>query len=145
MKTICWKNFLSDGILQDNQIYSVKQDVISKSSSNNIIELYELDRYYKKSHVEDMYQFLIKVSKDIDNDLKNRNENLVLFKSKEYEHNTEDNICILAGYSPSDFQIQTSNIVGCIKIGVQKLTISSRFGNRFLRYIIADTESVKER
>lgn len=144
MKTIWWEKLLSDGILQDNQIYYVKQDVVSKFSPNNIIELYELDRYYKRSHVEDMYQFLIKVSKDIDNDLKNRNENLVLFKSNEYEHNTEDNICNLAGYSSNDFQIQTSNIVGCIKIDNQKLTISSRFGNRFLRYIIADTDGFLE-
>ena len=40
MKTIWWEKLLSDGILQDNQIYYVKQDVVSKFSPNNIIELY---------------------------------------------------------------------------------------------------------
>ena len=146
MESIRWEHLLSDGILKDNQIYSVKQDRVIKSlpDNNTDVVLCELGRYYKKSHVEKLYHFLIKVSKEIDCHLKNKNENLVLFNSKEYEHNTEDNICTVVGYSPYDFQIHTSNIVGCIKFENQRLTISSRYGNRFLRYIIADTDGFLE-
>ena len=58
METIWWEKLLSNGILKDNQTYSVIQDKVIKSlpDNNTSIELCELGRYYNKSHVEELYQ-----------------------------------------------------------------------------------------
>ncbi|MBQ7550671.1 MAG: hypothetical protein IJT04_03980 [Bacteroidales bacterium] len=149
MTTVWWENLLDKGYLKDNQSYIVsgtvsEGNVINSSFSENS---YTLMLYYGKNHIEDFYDYLVKCSSFINNELEK--SELFLFNNKEYEHNTSDNICSIEGYycnkiDFNKFVIHTGNVVGSVKIDGKRLTISSRFGDRFLKYIISDADGFLE-
>ena len=62
----------------------------------------------------------------------------------DYEHNTDDPLIVLSGFDPLNFSLTTGNLVGSIKSEGHTLRISSRFGDEFLRYIIADADGFAE-
>lgn len=75
---------------------------------------------------------------------------LVLFhEDAQYEHNTTDALfSFVRTCSPESFTFATGNLVGVLAgshEGYQfKLRVSSRFGDEFLKFIIADAEGFKE-
>ena len=73
-------------------------------------------------------------------------EGKVVFRypTAEYEHNTGDPLIRLAGVDPSHFVLTTGNLIGAVKDGDYTLRVSSRFGDEFLKYIIADADGFLE-
>lgn len=140
MTTVRWDTLLEKGYLKDNQSYIVSEGNVK----NHYLSEYSftLDTYYGRNHIKDLYGFLVKCSSIVNSELE-RSE-VLLFNNKEYEHNTSDNICSIEGYYCDNFVIHTGNIVGSVKIDGQRLTISSRFGERFLKYIISDADGFLE-
>ncbi len=137
---IWWEDLLSLGYLKDNQSY-----IVSEGQVKNLFyseHSYTLESYYGRNHIEDLYSFLVKCSSIVNCELE-RSE-VLLYNNKEYEHNTSDNICSIEGYYCNNFVIHTGNIVGSVKIDGQRLTISSRFGEHFLKYIISDADGFLE-
>ena len=60
-----------------------------------------------------------------------------------YEHNTNDPFFTLFG-SKERFTVHTGNLVGFAKNASGSLTVGSRFGDSFLKYIIADADGFLE-
>ena len=72
-------------------------------------------------------------------------DNIVLRSPQaDYEHNTDDPLIALSGFDPLNFSLTTGNLIGSISSGGHTLRISSRFGDEFLRYIIADADGFAE-
>ena len=67
-----------------------------------------------------------------------------LFNDSEYEHNTDDTLLRVSGVNVANFTLTTGNLIGFIKQGDYSLKISSRFGDNFLRFIIADADGFLE-
>jgi hypothetical protein len=62
----------------------------------------------------------------------------------DYEHNAEDAFVQLSGFDPLNFTLATGNLIGCVKSEGYTLRVSSRFGDEFLKYIIADADGFVE-
>ena len=101
-----------------------------------------------QSHYEDkIWNFITSVSRDIEVVLKDkdkRSDALVLFNNEEYEHNTDDGFISVSGTNATNFTLDTGNLIGFVKRGDYTLKIGSRFGDRFLQYIIADADGFLE-
>ncbi len=73
--------------------------------------------------------------------------NVVIVGPDGYEHNTEDPFLALSGFGADDFTLQTGNLVGSISLRDKPdyaLNISSRFGDAFLKFIVADADGFAE-
>ena len=65
---------------------------------------------------------------------------LILLSTNGYEHNTDDPFITVDGTRES-FSVTTGNLVGDITTSAgQRISIGSRFGDAFLRYIITDAD-----
>ena len=62
----------------------------------------------------------------------------------DYEHNTDDAFIRLDGVDPLDVTLTTGNLIGCVRSEGCTLRVSSRFGDEFLKYIIADADGFVE-
>lgn len=62
----------------------------------------------------------------------------------DYEHNTDDAFISVRGPDPLNFNLATGNLIGCVKADGYTLRVSSRFGDEFLKYIIADADGFVE-
>jgi hypothetical protein len=62
----------------------------------------------------------------------------------EYEHNTDDGFITINGTDSRNFTLNTGNLIGFVKRGEYSLKVGSRFGDAFLRYIIADADGFLE-
>lgn len=141
-------NILRDGRLKDNQTYIAEDGVIGNNARMGLIEL-ERRGYRQRSgphnNEEALWRFLTEISKEIATCLRLRpSDSVVLFNAGEYEHNTDDEFIKLHGTNVCNFRITTGNLIGCVKRGDYSLKISSRFGDAFLRYIIADADGFLE-
>lgn len=142
MSEVKWQELLSNGTLRDNQSYRIfDSKVVNSVSERNVCEL---KSYNRSPHVNELYDFLIKASSTIKQEVAQGKVELFDKNKNGYEHNTRDNICTIEGYSCNDFVIHTGNLIGSIVIDGKRLTISSRFGDRFLKYIIADADGFLE-
>ncbi len=63
---------------------------------------------------------------------------------EEFDANTKQKIFELSGYSFDDLTIYTGNIVGSINFQGKQFNINSRFGNKFLEYMIASSSGFLE-
>lgn len=89
--------------------------------------------------------FLNSVSRDVENELSNNlADALILFNDREYEHNTDDGFITITGTDSRNFTLNTGNLIGFVKRGEYSLKVGSRFGDAFLRYIIADADGFLE-
>jgi hypothetical protein len=73
--------------------------------------------------------------------------NVVIIRPDGYEHNTSDPFITLQGYGAGDFGLATGNLVGTVRLARwpdYRLTVSSRFGAEFLKYIVADADGFAE-
>ena len=70
-------------------------------------------------------------------------KNLHLF-GENYEHNTNDNLLNILGLNDDNYKIETGNLVGYISTKNVRVTISSRFGDDFLKYLLCQCEGFLE-
>lgn len=103
-------------------------------------------RRTKPEHYEDkIWTFLNSVSCEVENKLHNNSADaLILFNDEDYEHNTDAGFIAVTGTDAGNFTLTTENLIGFVKRGSYSLKISSRFGDAFLRYIIADADGFLE-
>jgi hypothetical protein len=92
-----------------------------------------------------VFNFLVDINSDFSNSFfEKHNNKVVLFNSKEYEHNSTDSFISLNGKDITNFTLQTGNIIGYISNGKYSIKISSRFGDNFLKFIISDADGFLE-
>jgi hypothetical protein len=66
------------------------------------------------------------------------------FRGGDYEHNTIDRLFSLSGLGLDRFTISTGNLIGQMRLDNVTLKVSSRFGDDFLKYLIADADGFLE-
>lgn len=141
-------DILKNNTLLDNQTYRVNDGVFSNYRLNKQIQLLAktLGGHRKPWNDEDaIWSFLNTTCLNIQKALsENKDNSVVLFKNKEYEHNTDDSLINLQGINCRNFTLETGNLIGYIKENEFELKISSRFGDNFLKVIIADAEGFVE-
>ncbi|MFC2176187.1 restriction endonuclease [Bacteroidota bacterium] len=150
MKTVWLVDLLADGTVLDNQNYHIREGVIDNQrlSSGPILVQSKPpgSKRTRPEHYGDaIWNFLLTINTDVKSALESSSESqLLLFNSKEYEHNTEDGFLDVYGVDCENFQMQTGNLIGFIKRGDYALKIDSRFGQKFLKFIIADADGFVE-
>ena len=139
-------DILKDGSLVDNQTYDAKDGVLKNGRWPKPKQLERAPRRTQPRHqYTQIWEFLGRIAADVSESLRTRPpESLVLFNERDYEHNTADEFIGLNGTDGFNFQLTTGNLIGCVKRGDYSLRISSRFGDAFLRYIIADADGFLE-
>lgn len=145
---------LANGFIKDNTFYE-KREIIPDSifwDNNKSQKIHRFSGYrrMRNEHREDLiWKFLNKSSWRITNLLQDKKfikKHVILFDNNDYEHNTSDSLFQVNGTSFSNWTLQTGNLVGFIKgeSGDYSLKVSSRFGNNFLKALIADAEGFLE-
>lgn len=139
---------IKNGILVDNQTYTVQDEILHNRRFDAPIKLNKRANgqwSYPYNNDQAIWQFINKISSDVNNSLMELSADaLVLFNDSEYEHNTDDNLLRVSGVNVANFTLTTGNLIGFIKQGDYSLKISSRFGDNFLRFIIADADGFLE-
>ena len=128
---------LSDGTLVDNTHHQVVQGVFQSGWRQEKVEIKEGRGANSPRTVWPLLQSAANLQIDPDH---------VVLRSPQadYEHNTDDPLIVLSGFDPLNFSLTTGNLIGSISSGGHTLRISSRFGDEFLRYIIADADGFAE-
>ena len=136
-------NLLKDGTLVDNHRYNAAEGILSEQG-HSIYQLNQIAKYgrsYAKNDDGRIWDFLSYIT-NVTNSKNNGELNIV--EPGNYEHNTEDPLIRLQGTNARNFHLETGNLVGFVKQGDDTLKISSRFGDNFLKYIIADADGFLE-
>jgi 5-methylcytosine-specific restriction enzyme subunit McrC len=138
---------LSGGILVDNTNHQVRDGHFTVGHRNGV-SIYDGK---KEKSLHRGWRFLRSISATLNTRLRSESRaGLVMFSADaDYEHNTEDDLLQMqAGESHEDFAFTTGNLIGSATgktDGYQfSLRISSRFGDEFLKYIIADADGFVE-
>lgn len=140
-------DILKNGTLVDNQSYLIREGILNNRRIDPVQLLFREGSQHRRvwNNEYEIWNFLYSVSRDIEKELKKENsEALVLFNDKDYEHNTEGGFITISGTNAKNFVLNTGNIIGFVKHGDYALKISSRFGDAFLKYIIADADGFLE-
>jgi 5-methylcytosine-specific restriction endonuclease McrBC regulatory subunit McrC len=145
---MAWINeIFRNGTLKDNGVYSfVKEgdNYIMKSLWNDSIPIGVKSKGICSPY--NWFDYLRQQSSIVNSSLRQglKEQNLVLLNDGEYEHNTSDDFIHFQGYSAQNFTIETGNVIGFIGNGEYGINISSRFGDNFLKYIIASADGFLE-
>ncbi len=137
---------IKNGTLVDNQLYFVKEGVLTNMHLGEPITLSAREKRQHTKPFNDesaIWEFLYLVPQDVERALKDTDA-LVLFNDRDYEHNTDDAFISVTGTDARNFTLTTGNLVGFVKHDDYSLKISSRFGDAFLKYIIADADGFLE-
>lgn len=142
MKSEWLYNLLKDGTLVDNRSYRVAEGVLSEWGATKYA-LHEGKAYssYEWKNEGAIWKFLTGLA---DIDYSQIAKGSVFLRQDLYEHNTDDPLIRVHGSDARNFKMETGNLVGFIKKGDYSLKISSRFGDDFLKYIIADADGFLE-
>jgi len=127
-----------DGTLVDNTVHTAADGVFRVSGNPQLIEIQD----GRGAWLNPKYVWpLIQSAAALDT-----KSSQLIFRTPEpeYEHNTEDPFLQLNGATPDRFTLVTGNLIGSVKIGGYTLCVSSRFGDEFLKYIIADADGFLE-
>ena len=127
---------LSDGSLVDNTDHRVREMIFRAGSRGADINL----RSEKSKNKQNIWS-LIQKAADVHCET---SELIFLTHDKDYEHNTDDPFIDVRGYYDQDFTLKTGNLIGSIRAYDWVLTVSSRFGDDFLKYIVADADGFVE-
>lgn len=141
-------NIIKDGTLVDNQSYFVSEGVLTNQRFLEPIQLFSREYRQREkawNNESDLWHFLNSISRDVDKALSdNIAEALILFNDEDYEHNTDAGFIEVNGTDARNLTLNTGNLIGFVKRGDYSLKISSRFGDAFLQYIIADADGFLE-
>lgn len=141
-------DIIKNGTLVDNQSYQVNQGVLTNRRLADPIQLDAKSKgqwTYANNDETAIWHFLNSVSRDVEKTLNdNGADAIVLFNDEDYEHNIDSGFVGVAGTDARNFSLNTGNLIGFVKRGDYALKISSRFGDSFLQYIIADSDGFLE-
>lgn len=134
--------------LLDNQSYVFDGSIVKNGRlpSGAVVFDEAPGRRTRPEHFEnEIWHFLNSVSRDVEKTLNdNIADALILFNDEDYEHNTDGGFIGVTGTDARNFNLNTGNLIGFVKRGDYSLKISSRFGDAFLQYIIADADGFLE-
>ncbi len=142
-------DLLKDGHFVDNRGYTATNGKLTDTHAAGKEEIV-LEAKSARQHRRDfnnepaIWQFLTSIASKTEELAKNPKSTLVLFNEKEYEHNTSDKLIDISGTDASNFTLRTGNLIGLVRHGKYSLKIGSRFGDAFLKYIIADADGFLE-
>ena len=139
---------LSGGQVLDNTRHQVRDGVFTAGFGREPVGIYEGNGESKTWRAR---EFLFSTASEVRERLATEGK-LVIWPTPEeadYEHNTRDDFLrVEAGRDGSDFSFSTGNLIGCVtgKGGNYDYTlrVSSRFGDEFLKTIIADADGFVE-
>jgi len=141
-------DILKDNTLVDNQLYQADNGIFKNNRFQESISLESRKhrkRTYSHNNEHEIWRFLNETNREIQKLIRtNKQNSLVLFNSKDYEHNSGDNFIEVNGVDCMNFTLKTGNIIGYLKKGDYALKISSRFGDNFLKFIISDADGFQE-
>ena len=141
-------DIIKKGTLVDNQSYLVNQGILTNRRLGESIALSTKSKgqwTYPYNNESEIWHFLNSVSRDVEKTLNdNIADALILFNDEDYEHNTDGGFIGVTGTDARNFTLNTGNLIGFVKRGDYSLKISSRFGDAFLQYIIADADGFRE-
>lgn len=126
---------LADGSIVDNTVHEVDCGWFRRGASGDWLELREGKKW---NHPKNVWPLLRRAS-----DLEPVDHEVLRF-GENYEHNTTDQFIQLSGGDWNLFTLTTGNLIGCVRDGEYTLKVSSRFGDEFIKFIIADAEGFKE-
>ena len=132
---------LADGTIVDNRHYRYHDGVLT--SHRDTLPVNPGTGWRK---VAEVYDFL-RATATLATGAHAAPTNVVIATPDGYEHNTDDPFLALSGFGADDFTLQTGNLVGTIHLRDKRdyaLNISSRFGDAFLKYIVADADGFAE-
>ena len=139
-------DLIKNGTLVDNQCYQVRQGVVTNGRLGSI-QLRSRVRQRKSpcNNEKDIWNFLNSVSCETEKALSdNSRDVLVLFNDEYYERGADVALVSVTGTDARNFTLNTGNLIGSVKRDAYSLKISSRFGDTFLRYLIADVDGFLE-
>jgi len=139
-------NILKSGGLKDNQRYISRNSSFVNVYRSSRIELLcqEGARSVHKNN-EQAFSFLNKLPSELEEKINwQSTEVKFIGPNQDYEHNTDSPFFEIRGNAWNDFNLQTTNVIGEIRKHQHCLKISSRFGDSFLKYIIADADGFLE-
>lgn len=141
-------DILKNATLVDNQTYCADNAVLTNRRFTAPISL-ERREGKKRTQVWNdegaIWRFLNVASREIQElPFRHAQSALVLFNDKEYEHNSDIFFFDVSGVDCMNFTLKTGNVIGYLKKGAYSIKISSRFGDNFLKHIIADADGFLE-
>lgn len=128
---------LRDGHIVDNSVHTVSEKVFQAGRNGERISIYHGNGWNNPHYTEPILRKAHALRVDAASLVKLNSET-------DYSHNTSDFLVLLQGFPPGDFTLTTGNVIGWLKEGDYELRISSRFGDDFLRFIVADTDGFVE-
>ena len=129
---------LSDGTLVDNTVYQAQAGIFCAGSFGASVEIRQGGR--AANNPRTAWPLIQKAAT-----LNTATSKLVFrVPDADYEHNTDDPLLRVTGTEPLNFTLSTGNLIGCVKSEGYTLRVSSRFGDEFLKYIIADADGFVE-
>lgn len=140
---------LRDGTLMDNTVHQVRGGLFAAGHQRESLPI--IDGSREKSAYR-AWRFLLKTSSTLNERLRSAEKSAIVMltgRDGEYEHNTRDDFIRMdAGRDHTDFAFSTGNLIGCATGEAEgykyTLRVSSRFGDEFLKYIIADADGFVE-
>ncbi|HWQ90092.1 MAG TPA: restriction endonuclease [Clostridia bacterium] len=140
---------ISDGTLVDNTHHRVADQLLFVGDGREPVCLQNGTR---EKSTRRAWRFLLNTSATLARDLASPDKSKVVFLSGtdgDYEHNTEDEFLrVEEVQDENNFSFSTGNLIGSTRGQVEgysyTLRISSRFGDEFLKYIIADADGFLE-
>ena len=128
---------LADGSLRDNSVHRVREGVFRRGDHGAPVELAQGRKANNPWTVWPLLQ------RGAALDLADAR---VVFRVPEpdYDHNTDDPLIRLSGTDPLNFTLTTGNLIGCVRAEGHTLRVVSRFGDEFLRAIIAEADGFAE-
>jgi len=129
-------------IIQDNNLYNCENKTLTKKYDRKCSSINLEFKKIQYSEVE-IWNFLTFIANNITAENLNKIK-VTLFNQKDYKHNSDNNFINLLGTSSTNFSLQTGNVIGFIQKDKHILNITSRFGDKFLQYIVADSDGFLE-
>lgn len=137
------KGYKESYTLKDNQHYCI-ENAIFKNIHKPTTQTITLNSTTKRNHFNNdrVLTFLKNIEKKLNEQFENAN--IVLFNEKEYEFSSDQKFIKLRGNRWDNFSLETGNLIGHLSCNEHHIHISSRFGDEFLKYIIADADGFLE-
>lgn len=141
--------YLSTGAVMDNTVHRVRW-----SDDRDLTAGYRqplpLSHGNGANNLDYAWSFLEQTSETLARLIRSPDRSrLVIVAGGEYEHGTQDDLLTMSGgYNAGNFSFNTGNLIGCVTGKVRghrfSLHVSSRYGDEFLKYIIADADGFVE-
>jgi 5-methylcytosine-specific restriction enzyme subunit McrC len=145
--TLTLGEILGGSVVLDNSVHQVREGSFMSGYQRKQIKIYNGNGGSSQYRA---WGFLSTISSEIARLLQSDDgASFVVFNGRDYEHNTDDTLLRMGGGMDfNDFTFTTGNLIGCVNGSYDgypfTLRVSSRFGDEFLKFIIAEADGFVE-